>query len=124
VPQHSWNITGHRGNHFTLNLFHGDTTQHVILHCNSRIVQIDFEVRESRTYTLFLDQELCEVSIDHTGGDHYDYSCRINHEAETPLNKYRKDIRHRQTQMERTRIVLGGLVLLALFCFVLACNSV
>ncbi len=122
MPQYSWNITGHRGNHFTLNLFHGDKTQHVVLHCNARIVQIDFEVRESRTYSVFLDQELCEVSIDHTGGDHYDYSCRINHEAETPLNRYRKSQRDRQHKLERTRIIMGSCLLIGLLFFMLACN--
>jgi hypothetical protein len=122
VPQYSWNIAGHRGNHFTLNLFHGDKTQHVVLHCNARIVQIDFEVRESKTYSIFLDHELCEVSIDATDGDRYDYSCRINHEAETPLNKLRRDQRNYRNKMERTRLIAGSCVLIGLIFFMLACS--
>lgn len=110
MPQYSWNITGHRGNNYKLGLFHGDKTQHVVLHCNDKIVQIDFDVRESKTYSMFLDQELCEVSIDHTGDDQYDYSCRINHEAETPLNQRRKEMRDSQSRMEKTQMIIATCV--------------
>lgn len=119
MPQHSWNITGHQGNHYTLGLFHGDKTQHVVLHCNDRVVQIDFEVRESRTYSVFLDQELCEVSIDHTGGDRYDYTCRINHDAQTPLNELRKSHRDSQNRLEKTRIIAAGCVVLLIVFFLI-----
>lgn len=112
MPQYSWNITGHRGNNYKLGLFHGDKTQHVVLHCNDKVVQIDFEVRESKTYTVFLDHELCEVSIDHTGGNHYDYSCRINHEAATPLNQLRKSHRDEQSRLEKTRVIIAACVVL------------
>ena len=119
MPQFSWNITGFQGAQYKLGLFHGDKTQHVVLHCNDRVVQIDFDVRESKTYTVFLDQELCEVSIDHTGGNHYDYSCRINREAETPLNQFRKSHRDSQTRMERTRMAVAGCVVLLVVFFLI-----
>ncbi|WP_116125116.1 hypothetical protein [Lewinella sp. IMCC34183] len=119
MPQYSWNITGHQGTSYTLGLFHGDKTQHVVLHCNDKVVQIDFGVRESKTYSVFLDHELCEVSIDHTGGNHYDYSCRINHEAQTPLNKLRQSHRESQTRLEKTRMVVAGCVVLLVFFFLL-----
>ncbi|MBB4079432.1 hypothetical protein GGR28_002052 [Lewinella aquimaris] len=102
-----------------MGLFHGDKTQHVVLHCNDRVVQIDFEVRESRTYSVFLDQELCEVSIDHTGGDRYDYTCRINHDAQTPLNELRKSHRDSQNRLEKTRIIAAGCVVLLIVFFLI-----
>ena len=119
MPQYSWNITGHQGRNYTLGLFHGDKTQHVVLHCNERVVQIDFGVRESKTYSVFLDQELCEVSIDHTGGNQYDYTCRINHDAKTPLNLLRKSHRASQSRMERTRMVVAGCVVLLVVFFLI-----
>ena len=120
MPQYSWNITGHQGTSYKLGLFHGDKTQHVVLHCNDRVVQIDFGVRESRTYSVFLDHELCEVSIDHTGGNSYDYSCRINHEVQTPLNKLRKSHRDSQSRMERTRMVVAACVVMLVVFFLLS----
>ena len=85
MPQLSWSVTGHTGHIYRLGLFHGDDTRHVVVHCNDRVVAIDFAVKESKTYSVFLDQELCEVSIDHTGGANFDYDCRINREVATPL---------------------------------------
>ena len=119
MPQYAWNITGLQGTNYKLGLFHGDKTQHVVLHCNDKVVQIDFEVRESKTYSVFLDQELCEVTIDHTGGNHYDYSCRINHEAQTPLNKLRKSHRASQNRVEKTRLVLASCVVLLVVFFLI-----
>lgn len=119
MPQQSWTITGHLGNQFKLGLFHGDKTQHVVLHCNDKVVQIDFGVRESRTYTIFLDQELCEVTIDHTGNDHYDYSCRINREAETPLNQIRRNQLDERSRLERTRTIVASCVVVLVIIFLI-----
>ena len=110
MPQYSWNITSHQGANYKLGLFHGDKSHHVVLHCNDKIVQIDFGVSESKTYSVFLDHELCEVSIDHTGGDSYDYSCRINHEVETPLNQLRKSQLSERSRLERTRMIVASCV--------------
>lgn len=120
MAQHAWSITGHQGNTYNLGLFHGETTHHVVVHCNNRVVAIDFGVKESKTYSLFLDQELCEVTIDHTGGDSYAYDCRINHDVETPLNQQRKKLRAEEQQTEKIRLIAAGagiflLVLVLLF---------
>jgi hypothetical protein len=84
MAQQAWSITGHYGNTYKLGLFHGEKTHHVVVHCNNNIVAIDFGVKESKKYTIFLDQQLCEVSIDHTGGENFTYDCRINYDVETP----------------------------------------
>ena len=110
MAQHAWSITGPQGNVYNLGLFHGETTHHVVVHCNNSIVVIDFGVKESKTYTLFLDQELCEVTIDHTGGESFAYDCKINHEAETPLNQQRKQLRADEERAERVRLIAAGAV--------------
>ena len=89
------------------------------MHCNDKIVEIDFEVRESKTYSVFLYQELCEVSIDHTGGNHYKYGCRINHDAQTPLNELRKSHRASQWRIEKTRLILASCVVLLVVFFLI-----
>lgn len=108
MPQHAWSITGPLGNTYKLGLFHGATTHHVVVHCNNRVVAIDFGVKESKTYSLFLDQELCEVTIDHTGDDNYTYDCRINHEVETPLNQQRRKFREDERRSDRLKIIAAA----------------
>ena len=104
MAQHSWNITGPMGKTYNLSLFHGDTTHHVVVHCNNNIVVIDFGVKESKTYSLFLDQELCEVTIDHTGDDTFSYDCKINHDVQTPLNLQRQKYRDDEDRLERVHV--------------------
>lgn len=117
MPQSAWNITGIQGNTYKLGLFHGDDTGHVVLHCNDRVVAIDFNVGDSRTYSLFLDDELCEVSIDPAGPGArpgaptaFDYTCRINTEVKTPLNEQRRRLRADQARVEKLRMGVATLV--------------
>lgn len=120
MPQFSWSITGNRGNVYRLGLFHGDDTRHVVVHCNDQVVAIDFDVQESKTYTVFLDQELCEVSINHTGGAEFDYDCQINREAKTPLNLKRQLAKAEEERLDRFRVYgLVGFALVALLFWLL-----
>ncbi|MEM9929244.1 MAG: hypothetical protein AAF840_05470 [Bacteroidota bacterium] len=119
MAQHAWSITGHYGNTYNLGLFHGETTHHVVVHCNNSVVAIDFSVKESKTYSLFLDHELCEVSIDHTGGNNFTYDCRINHDVETPLNRQRRQQREEEKRSERIRLYAAVGLLLVVLAFLL-----
>jgi len=119
MAQQAWNITGFQGNIYQLGLFHGEDTHHVVVHCNNSVVAIDFSVKESKTYTIFLDQQLCEVSIDHTGGNNFSYDCRINHDVETPLNLQRKRQRAEEQRSERIRLFAAGGVLLVILAFLI-----
>ena len=118
MPQQAWNITDIKGKTFKLGLFHGDDTGHVVVHCNDKVVAIDFSVREAKTYSLFLNEELCEISIDpRAGGGDFDYSCRINTEVKTPLNEERNRLRADQDRVENMRFVAAAIatVLIVLF---------
>lgn len=120
MAQHTWNITGPQGKSYNLGLFHGETTGHVVVHCNNSIVVIDFNVSESKTYSLFLDEELCEVTIDHTGGASFSYDCKINHEVETPLNQQRKKTRAEEDRVEKVRLIAAcAVVLIVALAFLL-----
>jgi hypothetical protein len=119
MPQQAWSITGHYGNIYKLGIFHGEDTHHVVVHCNNSVVAIDFSVKESKTYSLFLDQQLCEVSIDHTGGNNFTYDCRINYEVETPLNLQRKAQRATEQRSERVRLIAAAVVVLVVLAFLL-----
>lgn len=119
MAQHAWNITGHYGNTYKLGLFHGEKTHHVVVHCNNSIVAIDFGVKESKTYTLFLDQQLCEVSIDHTGGENFTYDCRINYDVETPHNLQLRKQREQEKRSDRIRLFAAGAVILIIVAFLM-----
>lgn len=91
MAQIAWNVRSSNGLLFAVGLFHGDETGHVMLYCNSQIVQVDFSVQQSKSYKLLLNDELCAVYIDKAPDGSYSYRCELDLEADTPLNKSRKE---------------------------------
>ncbi|OAV44259.1 hypothetical protein [Lewinella sp. 4G2] len=116
MPQLSWSINGVNGIIYRIGLFHGDKDRHVVVHCNDKVVAVDFSVEEAKTYSVFLDQELCEVAIETAGPDQYTYDCRINRDAATPLNEKRKQHRAEEEKRDQYRVIgllsIGIIILL------------
>jgi hypothetical protein len=90
-------------------LFHGNRTGHLLVHCNSRIVIIDFHVLQSKMYSFFIDDELCEIKLERKD-DRFYYDFNINKEVDTPKNRER-----RATEKMHLRKALALLGILALF---------
>ena len=68
---------------------HGPTSGHLVVHCNSKIILIDFSILEDKTYSFFIEEELCELSIERKG-DQFFYGFKTNAKVDTPLNQARK----------------------------------
>ena len=77
------------GRRYVVGLFHGPKTGHLMIYVNSKIVQIDFKVLEDKSYSFFIDEEFCEVSVKKKNGG-FEYDFQINKEVDTPLNRERK----------------------------------
>ena len=88
---------------------HGAESGNLLVYCNTDIVLIDFKVHRSHTYSFFIEEELCELSIERTG-DQYLYSFDLNMEADTPLNRRRKQINKRH--LWQSLAFLGGFLIL------------
>lgn len=89
MAQYNWLYLGDNGRQYNVGLFHGDRTGHLMVMCNSRIVLIDFSVKQSKDYSFFIDDELFELSVEGKSGN-YAYNCSINEDADTPRNRIRK----------------------------------
>lgn len=89
MAQVGWIFLDDFGKRHQVGLYHGDASGHLLLHCDRRIVQIDFSVKESRTYSFFIDDEFCEVSL-HKESDHFTYSFKVNKKVDTPRNRLRR----------------------------------
>lgn len=77
------------GGQHRIGLYHGANSGHVLIYCNARIVVIDFSVWDSKTYTFFIEDELCEIQLDRVKGG-FTYDFEVNKTADTPKNKQRK----------------------------------
>lgn len=89
MAQYNWLYLGDNGRQYNVGLFHGDRTGHLMVMCNSRVVLIDFSVRQDKDYSFFIDDELFELSVEGKPGN-YAYNCSINEDADTPRNRIRK----------------------------------
>lgn len=103
------------GKRFQVGIYHGNTTGHLMIYCNSRVVIIDFHVLETKTYSLFLDEDLCEIIVEKCPSE-YRYGFEVNKEVDTPLNRQRKAIERKH--WIQTLLFFGGLlVCVGLFTF-------
>ncbi len=89
MSQFNWTYLAPSGKKHHVGLFHGDRTGHVLIYCNSKVVVVDFKVRETKSYSIFIEEELCEIAIERQA-DRFVYGFDINKDVDTPLNRERK----------------------------------
>lgn len=108
MAQFRWSYLSPQGKRHIVGIFHGERTGHLMIYVNSKIVQIDFKVFEDKLYSFFIDEELCEVSVEKKNGRFF-YDFKLNKDADTPLNRRRKAF----NRVNRNRIValFAGLAL-------------
>lgn len=91
MNQLSWTYLADNGKQHHIGLAHGPESGHLLVHCNSKVILIDFNVLESSSYSIFIDEQLCEIAIEKRDNQYF-YSFQVNNKADTPRNRARKKI--------------------------------
>jgi hypothetical protein len=114
MPQFGWTYLGKKGRQYKVGLYHGNRSGNLLIHCNARIMVVDFQVKESKSYSFFLDEELCKIELERRG-DRMFYHFVIDKVTDTPRNRLRKkqDRRH----LLQTLAFFGAILLLALLTY-------
>lgn len=118
MAQVQWIYLDNSGGRHQVGLYHGDRSGHLLIHCNRKVVQIDFGVKEDRVYTFFIEDELCEISLQRDKNGLFSYDFQVNKTADTPRNRERRAENRRNTRLLIMTIV-GGLVVLGAFVAVM-----
>ena len=105
----NWTYLADTGKKHHVGLMHGAESGHLLVYCDSNIILIDFKVLEDKTYTFFIDEQLCEITIEEKNGQFY-YGFEINKKADTPRNRLRKRIEKRH--LKQSLLFLGGIMIL------------
>lgn len=115
MAQMNWVFLDDFGGRHRVGLYHGDRSGHVMVHCNMKVLQIDFSVKESKMYSFFIEDELCELILDKKDGV-FGYEFRVNKKVDTPRNRIRRD---QELRTRKYMIFIGGgvLILLAIAFF-------
>lgn len=115
MAQLGWVLLDNYGGRHRVGLYHGDNSGHLVIHCNLRVVQIDFSVKESRTYSFFIEDELCELSLQKEPDGRFSYAFLVNKTVDTPRNRDRKADQHRNNR--QVGLFIGGFVLVLALLF-------
>ena len=89
MSQMQWTYLDDRGGRYNVGLYHGSATGHLMIHCNGRIVVIDFNVFTNKKYSFLINDELCDLHVENNDGA-FAYGLEINKDANTPANMRRK----------------------------------
>jgi hypothetical protein len=107
----TWTLVGGEGRNHQVGLYHGQRTGHVMIYCGSKIMQIDFSVLQSKTYSFFIEDEFCEIKLERKGDTFY-YTFEINKEVDTPLNRHRKKLNRKH--WKQTTVFFGVAILITI----------
>lgn len=113
----NWTYVADKGKKHHVGLMHGAESGHLLVYCDAKIILIDFEILEDKTYSFFIDEQLCEIVIELIDGQFY-YSFEINKTADTPRNNLRKKI-ERKHLLQGVLLIAGILVLTIIFTVVM-----
>jgi hypothetical protein len=117
MAQVNWIFLDAQGGRHKVGLFHGDRSGHVLLHCNRSIVQIDFSIKESKTYTFFIEEELVEIHLRLEPNGFFSYEFVLNETADTPRNRIRKVLQKRDLRYIGYTVAGMAIFALALIVF-------
>jgi hypothetical protein len=116
MAQVNWIYLDDRGGRHQVGLYHGDHSRHLMIHCNKRVVQIDFYVKASKTYSFFIEDELCEVIADKMENGRFGYEFRVNKTIDTPRNRIRR-VDNKRNNKKLIAFISGVVVVIALLFF-------
>lgn len=84
-------------------MYHGEDSGHLMVHCNNKVMLIDFGVKDTKDYSFFLDAELFELKIVRESDGRYSYDMIHNEEVDSPYNRRREA----EKKSDRWRIIAG-----------------
>ncbi len=113
MNQFQWTFLDNKRGRHTLGIAHSPTSGHLVVHCDHRVVLIDFSILEPRTFSFFVEDELCKLAIDGNVEDGFTYDFSIDTEVDTEVNRVRnvkERKRKRNTKLAMAAMLLFGVI--------------
>ncbi len=116
MGQLRWTYLDDGGTHYNVGLFHGERSGHVMLYVNSSIVLIDFSILDTKKYSLYIGEELCDVILEKKNGN-FAYGLIPDLKADTDLNRQRR----KRRLSDNIKTLTFGFFLISLIVSLSAC---
>jgi len=68
MAQLNWKYYSLTGIPYSIDMYHGDTSGHLVIFVNAEIVTINFNQKESKSYSFYIENQLVELKIDESNG--------------------------------------------------------
>ncbi len=91
MSQSNWVYSDQTGQQYQIGLYHGQSSGHLIVYCNWKVILIDFNVLNSKTYSFYFGDELCHLKIDKRG-DGYQYGFQQSDETLIAIKNHHKKL--------------------------------
>jgi hypothetical protein len=122
MSQMTWTHIADDGSRHKVGLFHGNTTGHVLVYCDARIIVIDFNIRTSKKYSFFINDQLFDLEIEEKEGK-FSYGFKSDMIADTPYNVARRKADRKQNKQVLLLAIFFILCILIVFYFVFGFNG-
>ena len=110
MGQIQWIYVDDYGRRHKVGLYHGDRSGHLMIHCNSRVIVIDFNVFSDKKYSFLINDDLWDVHVERKK-NRFAYAFEIDKSADTPGNRRRRARNKRQ-------LVMSLVVMAVLLCII------
>lgn len=77
MNQSHWTYWDDYGRQHVVGILHGPKTGHLVVHCNSKVMIIDFNVNQPKTYSFCIDENMCKLKVKGTDGN-FNYELGVN----------------------------------------------
>ena len=116
MNQFQWTFLDNKQRRHTLGIAHSPKSGHLVVHCDHRVVLIDFGVLEERTFSFFVEEELCKLSILGSKEKGFTYNFNIDTEIDTEVNRKRNEKKRSERLRSGTGLaaLLGGVLAIVL----------
>ena len=121
MGQLRWTYLDDFGGKYNVGLYHGERSGHVMLYVNSSIVLIDFSIKDTKKYSLFIGEELCDLTLEKED-DGFSYGLVPNTAVDTDLNRQRRKINIRDNIKTCFLGVLLVLLIISINFFLSSCG--
>jgi len=116
MNQSHWTYWDGYGRQHVIGILHGAKSGHLVVHCNSKVMIIDFNVFNSKDYSFYLDEHLCKLEVAPNNGGGFSYKLDVNENLSSPnyLKKKTEDRKYMYQKVGSLVAVASILVFVAL----------
>ncbi len=118
MNQFHWTYWDHFGRQHIVGILHGIKSGHLVIHLNSRILIIDFNVLNAKKYSFLINEEICELQIkEEESGFKYDLGVNEAQAAERKAIEKKANRKFLYQQIGAVALTTLLLFIIAIFVF-------